>query len=217
MSAVSATEPVRIEVWSDVACPWCLLGNAHLAEATRQTGIETEVVMRSFQLAPQLGEPQLVKAYLAERFGGADRVAESHARLIEMGAQVGVSYNFDDAMASNTFDAHRLHHLGIAHGLGAEIMDRLLVAQHTAGADVSSHATLRRIGIAAGLASDAVDALLASDAYGDAVHADISEGRAIGVQGVPFFVFDRKFALSGAQPVDVFKQALASARDGDHP
>ncbi len=170
--------------------------------------------MRSYQLAPHIEEAQPVKAYLTEKFGSAERVRESHARLESMGAAVGLSYNFEDAVASNTFDAHRLHHFAKTRGLGAEVMELLLRAQHTAGEDVSSPDVLRRIGVEAGLDAQGVDALLASEQHGGDVRGDIEEGRAIGVQGVPFFVFNREFALSGAQPVDVFKQALVAARDG---
>jgi predicted DsbA family dithiol-disulfide isomerase len=217
-AGVGPAPPVRVEVWSDVACPWCLLGNAHLREAMRQTGIPAEVTLRSFQLSPDLAHSRPVKEYLAQRFGDPARVAQSHARLAEMGAKVGLAYDFDKAMAANTFDAHRLHHLATSRGRGGEVMERLLRAQHTEGRDIASHATLRAIGVAAGLQADEVDGLLASTDLADEVEADIAEARTLGVTGVPFFVFDRRFALSGAQPVETFAQALAQAqRDARRP
>ncbi len=205
-------EPVRIEVWSDIACPWCLLGSAHLQKALERSGIKAEVTMRSYQLAPDLRAPQPVKEYLATKFGSAERVAESHGRLATMGSAVGLCYDFDSAVVANTFDAHRLHHFAKAQGCGTQVMDGLLLAQHTEGLDVSDHDVLRRIALEAELDADAVDDLLATDAYADNVRADIAEARAIGVQGVPFFVFDQRFAVSGAQPVEVFLRALHKAQ-----
>ncbi len=215
--SVTAQPPVRIEVWSDIACPWCLLGNAHLQTALDQSGIEADVEMRSYQLAPQMADPEPAKQYLAKKFGSAEQVEASHARLKAMGESAGLCYNFDEAIVANTFDGHRLHHYAKSTGQGAEMMERLLHAQHQEGLDVSSKDVLRRLAADAGLDPAAVDEVLDSDAYAEGVQADIAEARAIGVQGVPFFVFDRKFALSGAQPVDVFMQALASARDGEQP
>lgn len=169
--------------------------------------------MRSYQLSPDLDQVLPVQEYLEARYGNRDRIAQSHQRLTEMGAQVGLTYQFDKALVANTFDAHRLHHFAKTKGLGAAVMERLLLAQHTNGSDVSSHDVLRKIGVDAGLEAAAVDALLQGTDFAEPVRADIAEGQAIGVQGVPFFVFNRKFALSGAQPIELFKQALAKAQE----
>lgn len=204
---------MRIEVWSDVACPWCWLGKAHLDEAIRKLGVDAQIEFRSYQLSPGKRETRPVKEYLAKRFGSAELVDAAHHRLNLLGDQVGLGYDFDRALSADTFDAHRLHHYAKTRGLGNEIMARLLLAQHGEGEDVASRASLVKIGVDVGLEKGEVERVLASEAYADEVRADIEMGRELGVQGVPFFVIDRKLAVSGAQPVAVFAQALTAARE----
>lgn len=206
-------EPLRVDVWSDVACPWCLLGNAHLRKASDESGIPVEVTMHSFQLSPDLEAPVPVREYLERKYGDAGRIAAGQERLRSMGAVVGLSYDFDHAVAANTFDAHRLHHFARSRGRGDAVMDLLLEAQHTQGKDVSDRATLQAIGEAAGLPADDVEALLSSDGHAEDVRADVEAARQLGIGGVPFFVFDRRLAVSGAQPVDVFQEALRKATE----
>jgi predicted DsbA family dithiol-disulfide isomerase len=201
-----------IEVWSDIACPWCLLGNAHLAKALEQTGVSANIEMKSFQLAPDLQESAPVAQYLAKKFGSASRVAESHSRLTTMGAAVGLEYQFDGAIVSNTFDAHRMHHFAKSQGAGAEVLELLLLAQHTQGKIVSDLQVLVAIAKQAGLDVEQVTAMLAGDEFSNEVKQDVAEAHELGVTGVPFFVFNRKFALSGAQPVEAFVQALQASQ-----
>jgi len=211
-------EPVRVDMWSDVACPWCLLGGAHLREASRRAGIPVEVEMHAFQLSPDQKDVEPVRDHLARNYSDPARIAASQDRLRAMGAAVGLDYDFEHALAANTFDAHRLHHFAKQQGLGAEVMEGLLRAQHTEGKDVSDPATLLAVAVGAGLDADPVQALLDSDDFAGSVWADIEEAHRSGVQGVPFFVLDRRLALSGAQPVEVFEQALrqASATPSPH-
>lgn len=204
--------PVRVDIWSDVACPWCRLGQAHLRPAAEEAGIPVEVTFHAFQLSPQQEVAEPVRAYLARKYGDAAAIEASQQRLVEMGRRVGLDYDFKRALATNTFDAHRLHQFAVEKGLGPELMALLFAAQHAEGADVSDARVLQRVGEAVGLPAGDVERVLDSDAYGDAVREDLEAARRIGVRGVPFFVLDQRMALSGAQPVEVFVEALRQAR-----
>lgn len=202
---------MRIDVWSDFACPWCWLGKAHLEEALRRAGVEAEVTLRSFELQPAAGPTMLVVDYLLPRFGSFERIAEAHDRLAAMGEKAGLGYDFSGAKMANTFDAHRLHHFARTRGRAHELAGRLFRAAHGEGADLADHATLVRLATEAGLDAAEVGDLLASDRHAGDVRAEEAAARRIGVGGVPFFVFDGRFALSGAQPVEAFAQAIQHA------
>lgn len=203
---------MKVEVWSDVACPFCWLGKAHLQAALRNAGVEADVEFRSFELAPAAGPARPVREYLEERYGAGPGIDASQARLRAQGAAVGLAYDFERMLMANTFDAHRVHHLAKARGLGEALMERLLRAHHGEGADVSDHATLRRIAGEAGLDGAEVESLLMGDAYATEVRADEALARKYGIRGVPFFVFDGRLALSGAHPVEVFEEALRQVK-----
>lgn len=207
---------MRVEMWSDVACPWCWLGKRHLEEAIRQAGLARDVVVdvRSFELDPRPRPTVPANEHLARRLGGAARVDAVHRRLAEMGERVGLRYDFDRALVATTFDAHRVHHLAKTRGLGPEVVERLMRARHAEGADLADHATIRRLAVEAGLDGAEVDRTLSSGAYAADVRADEAEAAALGIQGVPFFVLDGRLGVSGAQPVEVLLEALRAARDG---
>jgi predicted DsbA family dithiol-disulfide isomerase len=200
-----------VEVWSDIACPWCWLGKHHLEAAIRGLGEPVEVEFRSFELQPQAGASRPVNEYLAERFGDARAVDAAHERLALMGRAVGIEYDFERALMSNTFDAHRVHHLAQARGVGPAVLERLMMARQGEGADVADHATLVRLAVEAGLDRAEVEQVLASEAYAAEVRADEAKAATYGIRGVPFFVFDGQLAVSGAQPVAVFEGALREA------
>lgn len=203
---------MNIEVWSDIACPFCWLGKHHLSEALRRSGVEAEVVFHSYELQPHAGEPRPIREYLAERYGDLRSLDAAHDRLSRSGEAVGIHYDFDRALMANTFDAHRLHHLGKARGVGEAVMERFLRARQGEGADVSSHKTLRALAVEAGLDGAEVDDVLAGQKFADEVRRDEAQAVAYGIRGVPFFVFEKKLAVSGAQPIEVFEQAIAEAR-----
>lgn len=202
---------MKVEVWSDVACPFCWLGKHHLVEAARRLGQPIEVEYRSFELQPGASGVRPVREYLAERYGDLAGIDAAQERLTEQGRAVGISFDFERAVMSNTFDAHRIHHLARSKGLGDVVMERLLRARQGEGADVADHATLRRLGVEAGLDGADVDTVLSSDAFAADVRADEVKARAYRIQGVPFFVLDGRLGVSGAQPVEVFMDALAQA------
>jgi len=194
-------------------CPFCYLGKRRFASALAQLPQrdDVEVIWKSFQLNPSLEtDPDIsVNQYLAREKGLDVRVAEQmNDRVARMSRQDGPIYNFDDVVVANTFDAHRLIHFAKDHGRQDQATERLFSAYFTEGRNVDDRATLIELGKEIGLDGDAVSAMLESDAYVAAVNSDIEEARQLGISGVPFFVFDRKYVVSGAQESSVFQQAL---------
>jgi predicted DsbA family dithiol-disulfide isomerase len=208
-----------IEIWSDVVCPWCYIGKRRLETALRSFphADDVEVVYRSFELdptAPQVGTESVSDALARKYGGGAANVTAMMDRVADLAAEVGLRFDYADATHSKTVDAHRLLHLALAEG-GPEqqrrLNEALLDAYFGHGRSMGDHAVLRDVAVAAGLDADRVDAVLASDEYAGAVAADITQARAYGISGVPFFVVDEKFGVSGAQPTEVFSQLLERA------
>ena len=209
---------MRVDVWSDVACPWCYIGKRHLEQAVAgfAHGADVEVVWHSFQLDPTApaATPGTYTAPLAAKFGKPEAdVATMLDEMAQRAAQDGLEYRFDIAQHANTFDAHRLLHLAAEHGVQDDVKERLFRAMFTEGRRVSDPATLRELGVAAGLDADTVSAVLDADTYADAVRADIEQAHEYGVGGVPFFVLDGRYGVSGAQPADVLGRALEQAWD----
>lgn len=205
-------ETLRVEIWSDIACPWCWLGKRHLEIALERAGVDARIEFHSFELQPNARGTRPIKEYLLEKYGNEHAIDAAHDRLSRAGASVGLAYDFDGALMVNTFDAHRLTHHARERGLGARAMDRFMQARQGEAADMSDHATLRRLAVESGLDGAEVDEVLASDRYAAEVRADEHAARELGIHGVPFFVIDGKFALSGAQPIEVFERAIAMAR-----
>lgn len=198
---------VEIEIWSDVICPWCYIGKTRLDQALSQYPGEVTLRWRAFQLDPgaeSAGRP-LTEA-LAGKFGGAQRAAQMFDQTAETAAADGLELRFANAIAANTFDAHRLIWFAAQHGKQAELVDALHAAHFTDGLDLGSRAVLA--GIAAEHDLDAAG-FLDSDAGSAEVAADLQEAAELGVTSVPTFVIDGKYAVSGAQPVEVFGQVLA--------
>ncbi|MEZ4399887.1 MAG: DsbA family oxidoreductase [Kofleriaceae bacterium] len=209
--------PVRIDVWSDVACPWCYVGKRRLEAALAVTpGVEVEVVWRSFELDPDAPAVRADGRSNVERLAAKYRrtVAEAQAmvdNLTAVAATEGLALRFDRMVVGNTFDAHRLLHLAARAGCQGALKERLLAAYFTEGRTVSDRATLVELAGEVGLASAEVEAVLAGDAHAEEVRADEALARELGISGVPCFVIDRRFAVSGAQPAAVLAAALAKA------
>jgi len=207
---------MKVEIWSDVMCPFCYIGKRRLEDALQQLPFKSdiEVEWKSYQLDPGIkNEPgKNVNQYLAERKGMTVlQASQMNEQVTRMAAEVGLEYNFDKAVVANSFDAHRFSHLAAQHGLGDAAEERLFRAYFTEGKNIAKIDTLVELGTEIGLNGTEVKQTLETGAYAQAVHQDIDEAQALGVRGVPFFVLDRKYAVSGAQPVEVFKQALESA------
>jgi len=213
---------MRIEIWSDVVCPWCYIGKRHLEEALAAFPHrdEVEVEYRSFELdpsAPQVPVETTVES-LAKKFGtDVPGARQLMTRADGAAAAVGLEFHHADTPHARTVDAHRLLHLAKDAGLQAELKEALLAAYFTRGESMGDHAVLERVAVAAGLDPVRVAEVLEGDEYADAVAADIAQARAYGAGGVPFFVVDQTYGVSGAQPTEVFSQLLDRAWADSHP
>lgn len=208
---------MKVEIWSDVVCPFCYVGKRRFerAMATFPNADEVEVVWRSFQLDPNAPRrsPGTLEERLAAKYGlSLEQARQMNANVVAMSEGEGLEVRLDLAKPGNTFDAHRLIHLAADHGLQAEAKERLLRAYWVEGRAIGEPETL--IDLAEELGLDAAEArtVLEGDAYATAVRHDENEARAFGIQGVPFFVLDRAYGVSGAQEVSVFERALRQAR-----
>ena len=210
--------PLQVEIWSDVACPWCYIGKRRFAAALADFPhrAHVEVLWRSYQLDPdaEVGSPLTEGQMLARNKGlSLDAVQEMFAHVTEIAAGEGLAYDFDRVRPANTFDAHRLVHLARRDGAGTadRMVEALMSAHFEQGLAIDDRDVLVRIASDLGLDPDRVrDALAGDDAAAD-VRADQAEARALRVSGVPFFVLDRRYAGSGAQPTALFRQALEQA------
>jgi predicted DsbA family dithiol-disulfide isomerase len=206
---------VKIEVWSDMACPWCYIGKRRLETALAEFEQPVEVEWRSFELNP--GYPkdkqQPVFEVMIEKHGSVDQARAMARHIGEIAAQEGLTYDFEHSIMANTFDAQRVTHLAKAHGLGAEMHERLMRAQLIEGEALNDVDTLVRLAAEVGVDDSAARRVLTSDEYASEVSKDTREAQALGVTGVPFFVLDRRYGISGAQPVEAFRSALNAAAD----
>jgi predicted DsbA family dithiol-disulfide isomerase len=210
---------MMIEIWSDVVCPWCAIGRGRLETALAgfAGADQVEVVLRSFELDPSapVGRSEPMVDVLASKYGvPRDEAVQMMARTEDLAAAEGLEMHMEKTLHSNTVDAHLLLHLALEQG-GAELqlaLNAALVDAHFRdGEDVGDHAVLRRVAVDAGVDGVAVDEVLGGERYADAVAADVHQARAYGANGVPFFVIDQKYGVSGAQPVEVFTQVLETA------
>jgi predicted DsbA family dithiol-disulfide isomerase len=202
---------VKVEIWSDVVCPWCYIGKRRFESALAQFDQPVEVEWKSFELDPDAPVRRGSTAeHLARKYGlTLDQVATMHERMTALAAAEGLEYHLDETQGGNTFDAHRLLQLAKERGIGREMKERLLRAYFTEREPIGEREVLVRLGEEVGLA-DAAD-VLDSDGYAAAVRADEDEARLLGISGVPFFVVDRYYAVEGAQPAEVILGALTRA------
>ncbi|MGN7812588.1 DsbA family oxidoreductase [Flavobacterium sp. 22076] len=204
---------MKIEIWSDIMCPFCYIGKRQLETALEQfPDNDFEIDWKSFQLDPTITpEPgKDVYTYLAERKGmTVEQSKEMHKGVAERAKSVGLEYNFDKAVISNSLEAHRIIQLAKTKNLGDEIEEIFFKAYFTEGRALNDGPTLIELAEKAGLdKNDVLEVLKSDNLYLKEVEHDIEEAQQIGVQGVPFFVFDRKYAVSGAQPVEAFVQTI---------
>jgi predicted DsbA family dithiol-disulfide isomerase len=211
---------MRIEIWSDVVCPWCYLGKHRLEAALAEFphADEVEVVWRSFQLDPSAPSTpvETVAEHLGRKYGGgADGGRQMIDRVEAVAAEEGMIWRHHESLRVGTVDAHRLLHA--AGDLRGELKEALLRAYFVEAENVADHETLTRIATETGLDEVVVKEVLTSDRYADEVEADIRQAVAYGASGVPFYVIDQKYGISGAQPVDTFRQVLDRAWADAHP
>jgi predicted DsbA family dithiol-disulfide isomerase len=207
---------MRIEIWSDVVCPWCYIGKRRLEAALARFphADDVQVVWRSFELdptAPAVREVSNVER-LAHKYGVSVEQAQAMLdRMTSVAEGEDLHFRLDIARSGNTFDAHRLLHLAAERGVQDDLKEALLAAYQTEGEVISNHAVLTKRAVAVGLDETEVRDVLAGDRYGVEVRRDEAEGEALGVSGVPFFVIDRRYAVSGAQDRDVLVKVLERA------
>ncbi|MBD0383518.1 DsbA family oxidoreductase [Paenibacillus sedimenti] len=207
---------MQVEIWSDIACPFCYIGKSRIESGLAQFAHkdQVEIVYKSFQLdehAP-LDVAHDVHDMLSAKYGMSREEAKAmNAQLGKQAEAEGLDFHFDTLVLTNTLDAHRLLHFAAQHGKSKEVADLLFKAYFTESKHVGRHETLTAIAAEAGLDPNAVSSMLASDQFADEVRADQLEGSRLGVRGVPFYVINRKYAISGAQSASVFLDALEKA------
>ncbi len=208
---------MKVEIWSDVMCPFCYIGKRRFEKALQNFDHkdDIEVVWKSFQLNPQaITNPDVsVTEDLATKKGWTiEHAREMSDYVSKMAAGEGLHYDFDKAVSANSFNAHRLLQFAKTQGKGDALKEALLYAYFTDGKNTDDTATLLELGLKAGLEKAEVETVLHDpSSFADAVEYDIEEAQKLGINGVPFFVLDRKYGISGAQEVSVFEQNLAKA------
>ena len=210
-------EPVmHVEIWSDIACPWCYIGKRRFEAALEQFehAAQVDVTWRSFELDPHAParRPAGVVEHLAAKYGQTPAAAQGMVDHMErMAAAEGLDMRLEHTVGGNTFDAHRLLHLAGERGRQHELKDELLRRYFADGQAVAVHAVLADAAAATGLDRAEAEAVLAGDAYAAAVRADEEQAYELGISAGPFFVLNRKYGVPGAQPPDVLLNALQRA------
>jgi predicted DsbA family dithiol-disulfide isomerase len=213
---------MKVEIWSDIACPWCYVGKRRFERALGSFSHrdDVEVVWRSFELDPTAprshDEPQA--ELLARKYGFPLAQAQAmNARMTAEAGKEGLEFNMDRVRVGNTFDAHRLIHFAATEGEREAVVERLFAAYLTHGDALGEPDVLVRIATEAGLDAAATRAMLESGAFADAVRADEARARSFGISGVPFFAIDERYGVSGAQPPEVILDALRQAWSETEP
>ncbi len=206
---------MRVDIWSDVVCPFCYIGKKRLEAAAQEAGIELEVHWHSYQLDPEAPVRQEVSnsERLAQKYGrSVAEVEEMQRNIAEMAKAEGIEFNWEGANSGNTFNAHRIIHLAQSKGLGTDAQEAFFYSYMTQGLAIGERETLEDVAARIGLNPVEVDDLLDSDEFSDFVKFDQEVAQdQLKVTGVPFFVFDQRVALAGAQPKEVFLQVFEKA------
>jgi len=204
---------MKIEIWSDIACPFCYIGKKNLDEALANFpgSNQVDVEFKSYQLAPD-ASPYSGQSYydaLADKFGGIEQAKQMTNQVAEHAKQAGLQFDFDHMKPTNTWDAHRLIHYAKEHNKSDEMTEKLFSAHFTEAKDVGDIDVLSNLAEQVGInQSDTKAVLQNEEAYTKDVAFDIDEAKQFGITGVPYFIFNRKYAVSGAQPKEAFLQAL---------
>lgn len=210
----STANKMKVEVWSDIMCPFCYIGKRNYEAGLKQfaDSKNIEIIWKSFQLDPTIPQEAVsenVYQYLADRKGMSyEQSVQMHESVVATAKRAGLDYNFDKAVIANSFNAHRMIQLAKTKGLGDAAEERLFYAYFTEGKNFGSTDVLIELGKDIGLTEAEVKTALTDDSYAYKVKQDIQEAQQLGVRGVPFFVFDRKYAVSGAQPPQAFLETL---------
>ncbi|MCM3786295.1 DsbA family oxidoreductase [Neobacillus mesonae] len=213
---------MKVEIWSDYMCPFCYIGKRRFEEALASLpfGESVEVIYRSFELNPNeaVDTDQTTYESLAQKYGtSVDQAKAMTANVVEQAKSVGLNYNFDLIKPTNSFDAHRLAHFAAEKGMDKAMVERLFAAYFVEAQHVGSKDVLVKLAAEIGLDGEETRSVLEGDRYSEEVRSDERQGAELGIQGVPFFVIDRKYGISGAQPLSVFSQALTQAWSENQP
>ncbi|HEV7332347.1 MAG TPA: DsbA family oxidoreductase [Flavisolibacter sp.] len=213
---------MKVEIWSDVVCPFCYIGKRRFEQALASFGAQeqVEIEWKSFQLDPELDnrEGLSVHAYLGKRKGGTEADGKRmNDQMAAMAKTAGLQYNFDKAILNNTLKAHQLLHFAKTKGLQNEMKERLFKAYYTEGKDTADLETLAELAAEVGLPAEEARTALQEERFAAEVRQDQEMAYQIGVQGVPFFVFNRKYAVSGAQRPETFAQVLQQVWEEEKP
>jgi predicted DsbA family dithiol-disulfide isomerase len=210
---------MRVEIWSDVACPWCYVGLARFERAVEETGVDVDVVFRAFELDARVAigrSSPLLTDYLARKYGDPSRVRAAHARLTDAGSEVGIDFRWEGMRRANTFDAHRLLSWALDDGGPTKqrtLKKALLRSYFTDGLDVADHAVLTEVALEVGLDPDEATSMLASDRYAEHVRAEQEDAHRNGIAAVPTFVVNDGWMLQGAHDTSAWIRALTKISD----
>ncbi len=214
---------MRVEIWSDMVCPWCFIGKRRFAAALSRFEHREAVAVewRSFELDPQAarGSDESLEVLLARKYGvSLDRARAMNARVTALAAQAGLEFRLDRAHPANTFDAHRLAHFAGTQGRRAQMTERLFRAYFQEGEDLGDREVLLRLAREMDLDAEAAHTALGGETFADAVRDEERRAAEFGIQGVPYFALDEHFGISGAQPADQFLAVLREAwKHSSHP
>jgi predicted DsbA family dithiol-disulfide isomerase len=205
---------MKVDIWSDVRCPFCYIGKRKFEKALEKFPHknEIEVNWHSFELDPTLKTNTAVSAieHIADIKGISKEQAEGmHTHVTNVAKEIGLDFNFEKSVIANSFNAHRLIQLAKTKGLANEAEEQLFKAHFLEGKNIDDNETLIQIGVSAGLNENDVKDMIASDSFSQEVRQDEMQAQSIGINGVPFFILNNKYAVSGAQSPDVFLQALS--------
>lgn len=209
------SEPIKIDIWSDIACPFCYIGKRKFEEGVRASGVDVEIEFHSFELSPDT--PVDYEGSHAEKIAEKMNMTIADAkqmeqRVVATAQASGLTFDYETMRPTRTLKAHQVLHLAKQHELQGEMKERLMAAYFTEGRNVGRDDELADLAAEVGLDREEVLRALDSGAFADAVAADIQQARAFGIRGVPFFIIDGRYAVSGAQDPSVFAQALQQAR-----
>jgi len=207
---------MKVDIWSDIRCPFCYIGKRKFEMALEKfpNGDQVEVEWHSFELDPNIETKPEVNPvdYLAEIKGQTrDWAVQMNDHVTKAAAEVGLTFNLEQSVVANSFNAHRLIQLAKANGLGNEIEERLFIDYFTEGKNIDDPEVLTTAGLAVGMDRVSIGMMLNGDSFTDEVRMDQKIAQQIGISGVPFFVFDQKLAVSGAQPPETFLGAMEQA------
>ncbi|MGE6378749.1 DsbA family oxidoreductase [Peribacillus muralis] len=213
---------MKVEIWSDYQCPFCYIGKRRFEEALKQfeNKEQVEIAFRSFELNPEAERDikMTQQEMLMKKYGMSQADVEASSQnLTQQAKELGLDYHLDKIVLTNSFDAHRLMYLAQSKGKENEMNERLFKAYFTEGKHIGDHATLANLAEAAGLDKSEAEAILSGTAFSAEVRGDEQEGSQLGITGVPFFVINRKYGISGAQPIEAFLDTLNKVWAEENP